>query len=147
MTPQQAEAVGVGPGHGHDERRRTELADLVGGELGEGSGEVTQRGPQHGPVEVRLGVEEPVEDQAGHAGLGGDVVHRRAVVAAAQEGARGGLDDLGATRLRGSLCVLAIDLMYTRVFTSRRLPGGRRALVTGGDCGPGERKTGALSAS
>ena len=59
----------------------------------------SSEGPQHGSVERRLGVEQAVEDQAVTPGFGGDVVHRRAVVPAAQEGGGGGLDDLGPARL------------------------------------------------
>ena len=48
---------------------------------------------EHRPVELLLGLEVAVDDEPGHADLGGDVVHRGAREARAGEGAGGAAQD------------------------------------------------------
>ena len=63
--------------------------------------EVAEHLAQHLAVEVLLGVEVAVDDQAADAGRLGDLVHRRLVVAVAEEGRRRGVDQLGPAGLTG----------------------------------------------
>ena len=118
--------------HGQHHLERAPLPDLRRGRRRRTASARSSSLRQHGPVEVVLGVEDAVEDQTAHARASG---RRRPSTCRRNRraGTRPAADSTSWMRRAalGSLGVPGIDLMYTRVFTSRALPGCRRALVTG----------------
>ena len=90
VAEQQPEGVGVG-GRGAEQRRDGVLVEVVAADavLQPVAGAV-----EDGAVHVGLGVEVPVEQDAGDAGFGGDVVEAGGGEPGAGEGAGGGVEDL-----------------------------------------------------
>ena len=95
VPPQEPEGVRVRPGHRQQHLGSTAHAHCFDVDAVERPGQLADDRPEHGAVQIILGLEDAVDDEPRDARRLGDVVHRRAVEAALQERGCGSLDELG----------------------------------------------------